>query len=359
MSIKIESLAKPIYQAILPYTPCEQTHELTVQLLQSCSPTLLYLLRFLFETHIQLPPVKVMGFEIEGPGLILAAGMLKYLPDISDNKHAISAFEALKVIGYGAAEIGSVLAYPNPGNDGEKLHRYPKDQAAVNHYGLRFPDHAAPAFKAAASHQQRFPSIPVGINIACNPQSETLTAKKQDLDKLVVSFADYAQFFAYLAFNFSCPNVNGVSLEDVLELISHFSNQVESLGIKTPAAIKLSPDTNTRDLAMILDTVLEHPNIKGIIAFNTSRQHSYNFEGGVSGDPSYKINTHKLVELNKLLEAKNAKIDVIYSGGLRNARQMKFIKGLGNYVKAFQIFTALAYSPWVIADIKRELATTS
>jgi dihydroorotate dehydrogenase len=356
MSAQTEALFKPIYQAILPYTPCEQTHELTVQLLQNCSPALLYLLRFMFETPIQLPPTKVMGFEIESPGLILAAGMLKYLPDISDNEHAISTFQALKVMGYAAAEIGSILAYPNPGNKGEKLHRYPKDQAAVNHYGLRFPDHAAPAFKAAASHQKRFPSFPVGINIACNPQSETLTAKKQDLDTLVVNFANYAHFFAYLAFNFSCPNVNGVSIQDTLDLISHFASAVESHKIKIPAAVKLSPDTSTQHLDMILDTVLEHPNIKGIIAFNTSRQHSYPFEGGVSGDPSYKINTNKLKELTQLLEAKKAKIDIVYSGGLKNADQIKYIKGLGDYVKAFQILTALAYNPWVLADIRRSLA---
>ena len=102
-------------------------------------------------------PVEMAGIRF--PGLVgLAAGMDK-------NGYAIRSWAAL---GFGHAELGTVTAHAQPGNDRPRLFRLPASHALINRMGFNNAGAAALADRLATAGVLRgnqAMGIPLGISI--------------------------------------------------------------------------------------------------------------------------------------------------------------------------------------------------
>ncbi len=186
-------------------------------------------------------PVTVAGIRF--PGLVgLAAGMDK-------NGVGVRSWAAL---GFGHAELGTVTAYAQPGNDRPRLFRLPASGGIVNRMGFNNAGAQALADRLAAAGVARGNSrvgIPLGISIG-KSKITPLAEAEQDYLRSLRILAPYAD---YVAVNVSSPNTPGLrSLQDAEtldRLIRALVGQAWALAdgaTPVPIFVKLAPDLHRR-----------------------------------------------------------------------------------------------------------------
>jgi dihydroorotate dehydrogenase len=209
-------------------------------------------------------PVEVAGIRF--PGLVgLAAGMDK-------NGEAVRSWAAL---GFGHAELGTVTANPQPGNERPRLFRLPASLALVNRMG--FNNHGAPVLAdrltaAGIARGNMAAGIPIGISIGKSKITPLAEAAEDYLCslRLLVPFADY------LAINVSSPNTPGLrTLQDAAalrELLAALVAETWRLAAgrpPVPIMVKVSPDLDETALEELL-VVCTEGGAEGLIATNTT-----------------------------------------------------------------------------------------
>ena len=209
-------------------------------------------------------PVTVAGIEF--PGLVgLAAGMDK-------NGVGVAAWGAL---GFGHAELGTVTAQAQPGNDRPRLFRLRDSGAIINRMG--FNNHGAQALAdrlaaAGVARGNRRVGIPLGISIGKTKIIPLAEATEDYLRSLRI-LAPYAD---YLAVNVSSPNTPGLrSLQDA----DHLGELIKTLvaeawrladpGPPVPILVKLAPDLTDSALEQAVE-VCTAAGAEGLIATNTT-----------------------------------------------------------------------------------------
>ena len=180
---------------------------------------------------------------IQFPGVVgLAAGMDK-------NGIGLRAWGSL---GFGHAELGTVTAQPQPGNERPRLFRLPDSEAVINRMGFNNLGARALADRLAAAGVARgnqAAGIPLGISIGKTKIIPLAEAAEDYLTSLRV-LAPYAD---YLAINVSSPNTPGLrSLQDadtLRELIKVLVGEAWRLAAgrnPVPIFVKLAPDLDRR-----------------------------------------------------------------------------------------------------------------
>jgi dihydroorotate dehydrogenase len=314
----------------------EAAHHLTIALLQRASrfdPVL----RVLKSVQLSLKPKTLFGLNFPNP-IGLAAGLDK-------NGVALPAWAAL---GFGFIEIGTVTAKAQPGNPKPRIFRLPGQHALINRLGFN-NDGADTIVQrlAALRESDRWPAVPVGINIG----KSRATPLEQATDDYLYSFRRLRSFADYITLNISSPNTPGLR---ELQESTKLSQLLRAIGKEAgtapkPLVVKISPDLSITELKAIL-AVCEENGVSGIIATNTTLDHSsispqLDQAGGLSGAPLRDKSTALVREI-----VAQSRIPVIASGGIFDAESAreKFQAG----AQLIQLYTGLVYrGPQLLREI--------
>ena len=243
---------------------------------------------------------------------------------------------------------------PREGNAKPRLFRLPAQQALINRIGL-----ANQGIEAILERleQADFPGV-LGVNLAKEAHQQDPLLMLQDYQNALQQVYPYAD---YITINLSCPHEPGLR-----EL--HFGQQLEQLlaGLKeqqillsqqydryVPLVIKLSPELNATEIAMIAEQLLIY-RVDGVVVSNTSNQRPLvqglkhaEESGGLSGKPLFISSTQTLRELYSHL---GRKIPIIGVGGIMSATDAAEKMQAG--AKLVQIYSGLIYrGPRLIREI--------
>jgi len=245
----------------------------------------------------------VFGVRFPGP-LGLAAGFDK-------DGAGLNIWDAL---GFGYAEVGTVTAYPQPGNPVPRLFRLPADRALLNRMGFNNRGAGELAVRLAGRRHD----VPIGVNIGKSRFVETEQAADdyRASARLVGSLADF------LVVNVSSPNTPGLRDLQAAEALRPVLAAVQS-ETSTPVLVKIAPDLSDAEIDDIADLAVEL-GLAGIVATNTTVSRE-GLEtpgvdelgvGGVSGRP---LAERSLEVLRRLYARVGGKLALVSVGGIETA----------------------------------------
>ena len=253
--------------------------------------------------------VRAMGLSFPSP-LGAAAGMDK----------GATWFDALRSIGFGYVEIGTITARAQEGTPARRVWRLTGDRALINAMGFPNPGTAA----AAERLRRRSDHTIVGANIGRSLHPVGSTAS----DDYCASVRELAPVSDYVALNVSSPNTPGLrdlQAEGVLRgLISDVRDELHRLDRDLPLLVKISPDLSDEEVDAIADLALEL-RLDGIIAVNTTVERAglHSAEpsgtegrGGVSGAP---LKARSVAVLSRLRSRVGDRVTLISVGGIEDA----------------------------------------
>jgi dihydroorotate dehydrogenase len=305
------------------------------------------LVRLLLAKRTPRLPVEVMGLQFANP-IGLAAGLDKNARNV----------RILSDLGVGWLELGTVTPRPQAGNPRPRLFRLATHHALINRMG--FNNVGVERFLDSLNRQGQRGLI--GINIGRNKD----TPDEHVIDDYLRAFAEVFASADYIAINISSPNTPGLrDLQDRMkldELLLRLKHQQVTLGrtrrVYTPMAIKVAPDLDGGQVAVIAKLALDHK-LDAIIATNTTLtrpglEHVLRARelGGLSGRPLKDLSTSVI---HKLYTHLQGKIPIIGVGGVETADDAweKLVAG----ADLIQIYTALIYQgPSVVRKIVAGLA---
>ncbi len=280
-------------------------------------------------------PTNVFGLEFRNP-VGLAAGFDK-------NGVALQAWEAL---GFGFIEIGTVTARAQPGNPMPRIFRYREEGALINRLG--FNNDGAEVIAGRLRNfraRQRWPRIPVGINIG----KSKATPLENAAEDYLFSFRLLHEFADYVVLNVSSPNTPGLRTLQKDEALAALLRTINREGASKPILVKIAPDLSDADLARII-VVCEENGVAGIIATNTTLDHSAipdakDEAGGLSGAPLREKSTAMVRAISA-----QTKLPVIGVGGISDATSAQEKINAG--AKLIQLYTGYIYrGPSLIREI--------
>src|SRR5213595_1711944 len=329
-----------LFRPLLFSLDAETAHRVTIELLRGASHFDLALRTL---RAFQSPPKPKILFGLTFPNPIgLAAGLDK-------NGVALPAWAAL---GFGFIEIGTVTAMAQPGNPKPRMFRLPAQQAVINRLGFNNDGADVIAKRLRGLRQsQRWPAVPVGINIG---KSRT-TPLERAADDYLYSFRLLRDFADYITLNVSSPNTPGLR---ELQEPAALSQLLHAIGsepgpVAKPLVVKISPDLSPIELEAVL-AACEENGVAGIIATNTTLDHSsipseLDEEGGLSGAPLREKSTALVRSI-----VASSKIPVIASGGIFDAESAreKFAAG----AQLVQLYTGFVYrGPQLLREMMAKL----
>lgn len=268
----------------------------------------------------------------------LAAGMDK-------DGRAARAWAAL---GFGFAELGTVTAQPQPGNDRPRVFRLRESHALVNRMGfnnLGAAELAATLGAAGVARGNLAAGIPLGISIG----KTKVVALDEAVEDYLTSLSLVAPYADYVAINVSSPNTPNLrSLQDggvLAELARALVTRSRELSADpVPIFVKVAPDLGPGQLDEVLE-VCEQAGVAGLIATNTtlardglaaSDRGRATEPGGLSGAPL----TARALEVVGHLAARTA-LPVIGAGGIMTAEDAARMFEAG--ARLIQIYTGFIY----------------
>lgn len=325
-------------RALLFRLDAEDAHELTLRYLERVQHTAL--MRLLAQPRVH-DPVQLAGLHF--PNRVgLAAGLDK-------NARCIDAWAAL---GFGFVEVGTVTPRAQPGNPRPRLFRLPQAQALINRFGFNndglqvFIDNVRRS-RVRQGHAGT-QSIVLGLNIGKNASTPIERASDDYLSALegVYTHADY------IAVNISSPNTQQLrqlqgdaALDALLKVLAQRRAQLaDRYGIKRPIFVKIAPDLDDTQIAIIADTLQRHA-MDGVIATNTTvardavqgLPHAQE-AGGLSGRPLADRSNRVIASLRRRL---GAGFPIIGVGGVMDAASARDKLTAG--ADLVQIYTGLIY----------------
>ena len=330
----------PLIRPALHRLPPEAAHELTLRALEIGGARLLGG----FARQEPDPPIlaqRLWGLDFPNP-IGLAAGFDKdaRVPD------------AMRRLGFGFVEVGTVTPRPQAGNPKPRLFRLEPDRAIVNRMG--FNSRGLDAVVTQLSRRLR--SGIVGVNLGRNRDSSDAAADYAEGIRRTASLADY------LVINISSPNTPGLrdlqAGEALGALLRRLMTTREQTGSSIPLLVKIAPDLTQEERREIAQVALDI-GVDGLIVSNTTverppglvTRHA-NEAGGLSGRPLFAPSTSLLADMYRLTEGRVLLIGV---GGIAAAADAYAKIRAG--ASLVQLYTALVFEgPDLVRRIKSGLA---
>ncbi|MSQ02728.1 MAG: quinone-dependent dihydroorotate dehydrogenase [Myxococcales bacterium] len=286
--------------------------------------------------------VTIAGLTWGGP-IGLAAGLDK-------NGVGVAAWDAL---GFGAIELGTVTAHPQPGNPRPRLFRLVDEGGLINRMG--FNNLGATALAATLGRLResgRWPKVPVGANLG----KSKVTANEDAVGDYLQSLAALREKADYFVVNVSSPNTQGLrSLQDK-EPLARLLGAAVPAASGTPLFLKLAPDLEDDALAEAVEVAVQ-AGCAGIIATNTTTTRPGDTSrldqpGGLSGAPLRPLARQKI---GVVLSAAAGRCPVIGVGGVSTADDVRDYLAMG--CAAVQVYSAFVFQgPGLVSRLHRELA---
>jgi len=252
------------------------------------------------------------GVEFDSP-VIVGAGWDK----------AGRAVKGLHTLGFSGVEVGSVLAYPQPGNPKPRQFMIGPG-VSLNRLGFNSPGNEAVARNL---RRYRGSGIPIGISIGKNKEIPDKAAP--EMHALVAKHL-YPDAF-YFVINVSSPNTPGLRalqdkapLTDIVQAVNH---AMDEMGRRKPLFVKIAPELSNEAVDDVIEVVIDN-GLTGIIATSTTvspdlkakygKQWRYE-AGGLAGDDEdfRRKATEKVAHIYR--EA-GGRLEIIGIGGIKDAR---------------------------------------
>ena len=247
-------------------------------------------------------------------------------------------------LGFGAIELGTVTAHPQPGNPQPRLFRIPAHGALVNRMGF---NNGGSAKLAERLRGLDLGPTPVGINLG----KSKITPLDEALDDYATSTARVKGLGDYLVINVSSPNTPGLRRLQDADRLGQIIDAVKRASAGEPVFVKLSPDLSDEALLELVQ-VAEAQEVAGLIATNTTIDHMGLADvgaGGLSGKPL----APRSLEVVRTLRAATS-LPLIGVGGIASASDVLAMLAAG--AQAVQLYSGLIYGgPGLIHRINRDI----
>jgi dihydroorotate dehydrogenase len=318
----------------------------TTALPLSYAPILLGLVEFLYQARANPRPRAVAGITF--PNCVgLAAGFDK----------GAEVLPALQVLGFGHAEIGTVVPRLQKGNNRPRMFRYARRLALLNRMGFNSEGVATVAARLRY-HKDRV-RIPVIGSLGKMKETQNADAA-EDYKTVLRELRGTGAIRAYAA-NVSSPNTKGlrelqggkyleslvsgcVRLDHELSLIDHEPT--------IPLFVKIAPDLTEADVEETVGAAIAG-GARGLIATNTSNSLEIKMslgtqeEGGVSGGPL----TQRARAILVLVKKYAPNVPVISVGGIMDKDEAKVRLDLG--ADLVQLYSGFIFrGPKLISEIR-------
>jgi len=271
-----------------------------------------------------------------------------------------TAVAAWPKIGFGFAEIGSVTAYPQPGNPPPRMFRLPADDALINRMGFNNDGSSRTAGRLlVAKRRGRIGEIPLGVNIG----KSKITPADQAAGDYVASLEALWPVADYVVVNVSSPNTPGLRDLQESSALAEIVRALQEVNVRRseleqqparPILVKIAPDLSDAQADAVVDLALEL-GIEGMVVCNTTlsrdglrSDRAITTEvGGLSGRPLAARST----ELVRRVSRRGGEaLVVIGVGGIFSAEDawQKITAG----ASLVQLYTGLVYEgPGLVARI--------
>ncbi len=260
------------------------------------------------------------------------------------DKNAV-AIEFFEKIGFGAVEVGTVTIEPQQGNERPRIWRYPENNSIRNAMG--FPNAGSKVILENIKSSNH--TCCLGINIGKNKNTSAADTPSE-YAKLYEMFAPHGD---YIVINISSPNTPGLRNLQTKEAFRDICIAIDEKRkmLSKPLYLKIAPDLNIEDIKDMVELSKEF-SLSGIIATNTTIQHSYD-KGGVSGAYIRNISRDirkKVCELTK--ETKD--ISVIGVGGIDSFEDiLEFWQQGGKMTQVYSSF--IFHGPKLLVNIQNDM----
>jgi dihydroorotate dehydrogenase len=331
MSLIPYALARPFLFRL----DAEAAHDLTMNLLARGQGTPL---ECAWSQTMVSDPIELAGLRF--PNRVgMAAGLDK-------NARCI---DALSAMGFGFVEVGTVTPKPQPGNPQPRMFRIPQAKALINRLG--FNNQGLETFIAnvrqSKCRAQGKPML-LGLNIGKN----ALTPIEEATSDYLIALEGVYPHADYVTVNISSPNtknLRALQSDDALDgLLGAIAVRREQLaaqqGRRVPLFVKIAPDLDADQVAVIAATLLRH-GMDGVIATNTTIQREAvqgmphaDEAGGLSGAPVREA-SNQVIRL--LRAALGAKFPIIGVGGIMSASDA--VEKIRAGADVVQIYSGLIY----------------
>lgn len=286
------------------------------------------------------------GIEFDNP-VMVGAGWDK----------AGCAVKGLYTLGFSGVEVGSVLAYEQPGN--EKPRQFMLGPGVcLNSLGFNSPGMDAIAQNLARYQES---NIPIGISLGKNKLIPDNAAPEMHA---IVADRLYDDA-AYFVINVSSPNTPGLrklqDKEPLAAIAQAVNGAMDLRGERKPLFVKIAPDLENEAINDVIRVVVDN-DLTGIIATNTTVnpdiKASYgekwrNKNGGLGGDDERfrKMATEKIAHIYKETAGQ---MEIIGIGGVKDAATA--LEKLKAGARVVQVVTAIrGEGPSVPGKINRGL----
>lgn len=252
------------------------------------------------------------------------------------------AVKGLWQLGFAGVEVGSVLAYPQPGNPKPRQFMLGPG-VSLNRLGFN-----SPGMEIVRKNLKKYKNsgIPLGISIGKNkdipdcvaPEMHAVVSKK---------LYDYA---AYFVINVSSPNTPGLrQLQDkgpLTEIVQAVNQTMDEMGGRKPLFVKIAPELTNDAVNDVIEVVMDN-SLTGIIATNTTVNANLkakygekwrNEAGGLSGDDDdfCRMATEKVAHIYRETDGK---IEIIGIGGVKDTATA--LEKLAAGAKIVQVVTGI------------------
>lgn len=273
--------------------------------------------------------VTVGGVELENP-LLVGAGW--------DKKGR--AVRGLWQLGFAGVEVGSVLAFAQPGNDRPRQFMVGPG-VSLNRLGFN-----SPGADIVKENLQRYKNdeIPIGISIGKNKNVEDRYVAEAHAAVVKKLYHEGA----YFVINVSSPNTPGLrALQDkepLTDIVQAVNETMYRMGGIKPLFVKIAPDLTDTAVDDVIEVVV-YNGLAGIIATNTTinteikaKYGVQNQAGGLAGnDEDYRrMATQKI---RHIYQQVGNQIDVIGVGGVNSVDSA--LEKVRAGARALQLVTAI------------------
>ena len=264
--------------------------------------------------------------------------------------------DALRRVGFGFVEVGTVTPLPQSGNPRPRLFRLDADDGVINRLGFNSQGADAAIRRLAARAEA---GGVVGINVGANKDSPDRIA---DYVGLIERFAAVA---SYVTVNISSPNTPGLRnlqqaavLDDLLARVIDARERVARNAGLTPLLLKIAPDLSLPELDDVVG-IARSRRVDGMIVGNTTLTRPPRLRetekakeaGGLSGRPLLPLADRVLAETYVRVEGV---FPLIGAGGIDSgASALAKIRAGASLV---QVYSGLVFRGLrLVAEIKTEL----